>query len=377
MAVFHASVKIIGRASGRSAVGAAAYRSGECLTNERDGNTHDYTRKAGVVHQEIMTPENAPGWMRDRSQLWNGVEAAEKRKDSQLAREVEIALPRELSREEQIDLVRGFVKERCVAHGMVADIAIHEPHASDGEKQPHAHVMLTMRHIEGDGFGKKATEWNPDFAKKDGKALVADKSPLVDLRGAWAEHVNQALERANSPERVDHRSLATQRQAALEVLHDQARPEPERQAAERRAQDLDREPQPKLGAAAGMERRGIKTDRGDQFRAVQGRNEERRGVWQQVRDWGAQTLDKARDWGAQLQGGLKGLDLSGFKTASLAGALTGLNLSGFKAAQQQAQKPVMARRPTKEAIVSRQQDAGRELPRSVTRGPSKGGGFGR
>ena len=342
MAVFHASVKIIGRMAGRSSVAASAYRSGQCLTNERDGNTHDYTKKQGVVHQEIMAPENAPDWMGDRSQLWNGVEAAEKRKDSQLAREVEIALPRELSREEQINLVRGFVKERCVDHGMVADIAIHEPRASDGEKQPHAHIMLTMRHIEGDAFGKKATEWNPDFAKKDGKALVADKSPLVDLRGAWAEHVNKALERAHIPERVDHRSLAAQREAALEVSQDAARPEPERQAATVRAQGLDREPQPKMGAAHHMERRGIPTDRGDQMRGVQGRNEERRGVWQQVREWGAQAFEKAREWGADLAYSLKGMDLSPFREAGLAGDLRGLDLSSFKAAER-AQKQAQTR----------------------------------
>lgn len=333
MAVFHASVKIIGRTAGRSSVAASAYRSGQCLTNERDGNTHDYTKKSGVVHQEIMAPENAPGWMRDRSPLWNGVEAVEKRKDSQLAREVEVALPRELSREEQLNLVRGFVKERCVDHGMVADIAIHEPRASDGETQPHAHIMLTMRHIDGDAFGKKATEWNPDFTKKNGKALVSDKSPLVDLRGAWAEHVNKALERAHIPERVDHRSLSAQREAALEVSQDSSRPEPERQAATLCAQDLDREPQPKLGAAAAMERRGIKTDRGDQMRAVQDRNEERRGVWQQVREWSAQAFDKAREWGADLAQSLKGLDLSPFRDASLIGELRGLDLSSFKAAE--------------------------------------------
>ena len=332
MAVFHASVKIIGRAAGRSSVAAAAYRSGKCLTNERDGNTHDYTKKQGVVHQEIMAPDNAPDWMRDRSQLWNGVEAAEKRKDSQLAREVEIALPRELSREEQINLVRGFVKERCVDHGMVADIAIHEPRASDGDKQPHAHVMLTMRHIEGDAFGKKATEWNPDFAKKDGKALVADKSPLVDLRGAWAEHVNKALERAHIPERVDHRSLAAQREAALEVSQDPARPEPERQAATLRAQDLDREPQPKMGAAHHMERRGIPTDRGDQMRAVQGRNVERRQVWQQVREWGSHAFHKARDLGAQLRERLAGADLSGLRAANLRASLARADFSGLREA---------------------------------------------
>jgi hypothetical protein len=365
VAIYHASVKVVGRSGGRSSVAASAYRSGECLTNERDGNTHDYTKKQGVVHREIMAPENAPAWMRDRSKLWNGVEVAEKRKDAQLFRDVEVALPRELSREEQISLVRDFVKERCVDHGMVADIAVHEPRASDGDKQPHAHIMLTMRHIEGESFGNKAREWNPDFATKDGKGFVKDKSPLVDLREGWAEHTNRALERAHIPERIDHRSLTAQREAALEVSQDQARPEPERLVAERRAQDLDREPQPKLGAAAAMERRGTKTDRGDQMRAVQGRNEERRGVWQQVREWGAQALDKARDLAAELRERLAGADLSGLRTANLSAALAGADLSGLRQANQAAERakqPAMVRRPTKEAVVSRQ----------PSRTPSKG-----
>lgn len=365
VAIYHASVKVVGRGGGRSSVAASAYRSGECLTNERDGNTHDYTKKQGVVHREIMAPENAPAWMRDRSKLWNGVEVAEKRKDAQLFRDIELSLPRELSRKDQINLVRDFVKERCVDHGMVADIAIHEPRASDGEKQPHAHIMLTMRRIEGESFGNKAREWNPDFATKDGKGFVKDKSPLVDLREGWADHTNRALERAHIQERVDHRSLTAQREVALEVSQDQARSEPERLLAERRAQDLDREPQPKLGAAAAMERRGVQTDRGDQMRAAQGRNEERQGVWQQVREWGAQALDKARDWAVELRERLVGVDLSGLRTANLSAALAGADLSGLRQANQAAERakqPTMARRPTKEAVVSRQ----------PSRTPSKG-----
>ena len=302
VAIYHASVKIVSRSAGRSAVASAAYRSAERIPDRRTGQDHDYTRKEGVVHSEIMAPDNAPAWMRDRAELWNGVEAAEKRKDSQLAREIEVALPRELSRAQQVALVRSFVQERCVAHGMVADIAIHEPKASDGERQPHAHVMLTMRGIEGDGFGKKATEWNPEFGKAEGRAFVADKSPLADLREAWGEHVNAALERAQRPERVDHRSLDAQRVEAQRLAVDPQRPEPERAAAERRAQDLDREPQPKLGAAAaGLERQGVQTDRGDQWRAAQARNAERLGLWQQVREWGHLVRERAHQVADQVR----------------------------------------------------------------------------
>ncbi|MDE2343469.1 MAG: hypothetical protein KGL63_08790, partial [Betaproteobacteria bacterium] len=161
---------------------------------------------------------------------------------------------------------------------------------------------------------------------------------VEQLRDVWGGLTNRALEREGVGERVDHRSLAAQREGAMERSHDQARPEPERQAAEREAQDLDREPTVHLGpAASALERRGQNSERGDQMRAVQGRNEERAGLWQQVREWGAQALDKAREWGADLAQSLKGLDLSPFREASLAGDLRGLDLSGFKAAERQGQ----------------------------------------
>lgn len=147
MAIYHCNCKIIGRSGGRSAVGAAAYRSGEKITNDYDGITHDYTNKGGVVYAEIMLPENAPQEWQDRATLWNEVERAEKDSRAQLAREYEVALPRELSREEQIQLVRGFVQENFVKNGMCADIAIHDK--EDGN--PHAHILLTMRPIDEKG----------------------------------------------------------------------------------------------------------------------------------------------------------------------------------------------------------------------------------
>lgn len=202
MAIYHASVKIIGRSTGRSAVASAAYRAAERMTNERDGVTHDYTRKRNVRHVEILTPEGAPEWMKDRARLWNEIERVERRKDSQLARELELALPRELTLEQQIDLVREYLK-RFTDAGMVADLAIHEPVAGDGKPQPHVHVMLTMRHIDGDGFGRRATEWNPEFG---GRGFVKGKSPLMEIRESWEDAVNAALARAGRRERVDARS---------------------------------------------------------------------------------------------------------------------------------------------------------------------------
>lgn len=147
MAIYHCSIKIISRGKGKSAVAAAAYRSGENLTNEYDGITHDYTRKGGVVHTEILLPDHAPAEYADRAVLWNAVEKIEKAKNAQLAREIEIALPHELTREQGISLVREYVKEQFVSAGMCADIAIHDK--QDGN--PHAHILLTVRPLNENG----------------------------------------------------------------------------------------------------------------------------------------------------------------------------------------------------------------------------------
>jgi hypothetical protein len=146
MADFHFHGKVISRSKGRSAVGAAAYRSGEKLTNEKDGVTHDYTKKGGVVYSEIMLCENAPTEYKDRATLWNAVESTATANE-RLARDFDIALPLELSRGEQIDLVRNYVNDNFVKAGMCADFAIHDK----GDGNPHAHIMLTMRPIDETG----------------------------------------------------------------------------------------------------------------------------------------------------------------------------------------------------------------------------------
>jgi hypothetical protein len=143
IAIFHCHLKIIGRTSGRSSVGAAAYRTGERLKNEYDGVTHDFTNKRGIVYTEIMLPANAPTEYQNRETLWNAVEKSEKAKNAQTAREIEIGIPKELDKTDQIELVRGYVQHNFVDCGMCADIAIHDK--KDGN--PHAHIMLTMRSI--------------------------------------------------------------------------------------------------------------------------------------------------------------------------------------------------------------------------------------
>lgn len=273
MAIYHLSAKVIGRSGGRSSVAAAAYRSGERLRDARQDREHDYTRKGGVVHTEILAPESAPDWMRDRDQLWNAVEAIERRKDAQLAREIEVALPRELDRGARLELLRGFVQREFVDRGMIADMAVHEGKARDGQSQPHAHVMLTMRELTGDGFGKKDRSWNaPDL--------------LVGWREAWAREANTALERAGRSERIDHRSLDAQRAEAEQEV-ERARHGRQDELAlehEKRVVELSREPEPKIGpSATALEKRGITTERGDAFRAAQDRNAQRQDLgWRQL-----------------------------------------------------------------------------------------------
>jgi Ti-type conjugative transfer relaxase TraA len=197
MAIYHCSANIISRGDGKSAVAAAAYRSGEKLHDERLGVEHDYTLKQDVLHTEILLPKDAPDWMSNREKLWNAVEAIEKRKDSQLAREFNLALPRELTQAQNIALAREFVQEQFVKKGMVADLAIHSGHASDGQDQPHMHVMLTMRDVTPEGFGQKNRDWNK-------------KEHLLEWREAWAEKVNHHLAREGHDLRIDHRSFEEQ-----------------------------------------------------------------------------------------------------------------------------------------------------------------------
>jgi len=234
MAIYHLSVKVISRSAGRSAVAAAAYRSAGQLHDERIDRTHDFTNKSGVVHSEVLLPEGAPEHLSDREQLWNAVEASEKRKDAQLSREVEFAIPRELNREEGIRLARDFVEREFVDRGMIADLNVHWDVGADGLAKPHAHVMLTMREVDGDGFGAKARDWN--------------RTEMVEQwRERWANHVNQRLAELDIDARIDHRSLE--------------------------AQGIGLEPQDKIGPAASwMEGRGLEAERIEEHRAIAERN---------------------------------------------------------------------------------------------------------
>ncbi|MFA5503184.1 MAG: Ti-type conjugative transfer relaxase TraA [Bacilli bacterium] len=197
MAIYHFSAKVISRARGSSAVAAAAYRSGARLEDERLGRAHDFSAKAGVVHSEVLLPDGAPARWADRGVLWNEVEAREVRKDAQLAREVEFAIPRELSQADGVRLARDFVAREFVAKGMVADLNVHWDVGSDGMAKPHAHVMLALRAAGPEGFGAKVRDWNAT-------------ERLVEWRQAWADLANARLAELGFDARIDARSLKDQ-----------------------------------------------------------------------------------------------------------------------------------------------------------------------
>lgn len=234
MAIYHFSAKVISRSSGSSAVASAAYRSAERLHDDRLDRSHDFTNKAGVVHSEVMLPDGAPERLGDRSTLWNEVEATELRKDAQLSREVEFAIPRELDQQQGIELARDFVRTEFVERGMIADLNVHWDYGADGLAKPHAHVMLTMREVNEDGFGAKVRDWN--------------RTELISTwRERWAEHVNERLASLDIDARIDHRSLE--------------------------AQGIDLEPQTKIGAPS--LRMGPVADRLIEHHAIARENGER------------------------------------------------------------------------------------------------------
>ena len=276
MAIYHLEAKVVSRGAGRSAVAASAYLSCSRLYNDYDGIQHDYTKKQGLVWQQVFLPEYAPQEWKDREKLWNAVEEVETAKDSRLAREFVVALPIELSREEQIELLQEFIREQFISDGMCADAAIHD---TDGHN-PHAHILLTVRPLDEQGKWQYKTEkeylcmkngeergftaaefkaaqnegWEKQYPYKVGKKKVymtpsaadaqelvrADKHPkstrygrqnpiserwnseeqLAAWRAAWADVSNRYLERAGREERIDHRSNAARGLDEIPTIHE-------------------------------------------------------------------------------------------------------------------------------------------------------------
>lgn len=281
IAIYHCSIKIVSRGKGKSAVAAAAYRSGEKLTNEWDGLTHDYTKKGGVVHSEILLPAHAPPAFSDRSTLWNSVELSEKSNNAQLAREVEIALPVELSREEQTRLVREYCSSQFVSKGMIADFNLHDT----GGGNPHAHILLTMRPLDEKGawLPKSKKEYvldeNGEKIRLPSGRYKTRKVDLVDWnnrenaevwRMAWADLANEFLAQNNRPERIDHRSYERQGIDQIPTVH--------------------------VGVSATqMEKKGIVTERGELNRSIKAANRILREIRRLVRglkDWIAELKER-------------------------------------------------------------------------------------
>ncbi len=303
MAIYHLEAKVVSRGTGRSAVAAAAYMSCSQILNDYDGVQHDYTRKQGLVWQQVFLPEHAPQEWQDRSVLWNAVEENEKTKDSRLAREFVVALPIELNKEKWISLLTDFIQEQFISDGMCADVCIHD---TDGHN-PHAHIMLTVRPLDEQGNWQYKTEkeylcvrngeergftsaefkmaqadgWEKQYQYKVGKKKVymppsvaeaqgferVSKLPkstkygrqnpisaqwnsdeqLVLWREAWADTVNRSLERSGMEERIDHRSHA--------------------------ARGLDEQPTVHEGVIAqALERKGIISDRCELNRQIKADN---------------------------------------------------------------------------------------------------------
>lgn len=262
MAIYHLHVRFVQRSKGRSSVAASAYRAGEKLTDERTGEVFDFRHKAHVQHRDVLLPEHVPEALAEREYLWNTVETGLKRKDSQPAFEVEMALPRELSPQQRVRLVRDFAKQHFVKEGLVVDLCIHKDLASDGGEHPHCHMLITTRRWNSDGSMDKAARDMQDSpallrkiyaleqeGKVDEALLAAKGTNLASWRKAWADYANDTLADSGSDARIDHRTLLAQRVA--------------------------REALPYIGAAFHREIEGIRgwlAERVEAFKAISWRN---------------------------------------------------------------------------------------------------------
>lgn len=234
MAIYHLSLKAIQRSKGRSSTASAAYRSRVKITDQRTGQTYDYTHKKGVEGRVIFTPD---GSKISREELWNLAEAAERRKDGIPAREYELALPWELDKKQRIELAKNFCVMLVKRYGIAADVALHAPTQEGDQRNFHAHVQITTRRLVNGSLGAKC-DFELSGTERRKKGLKSQKEELDDIRQEWERMVNASLEAAGLPERVSRKSLSDQ--------------------------GISRPPTVHLGVAAtAMERRGIQTDRGD------------------------------------------------------------------------------------------------------------------
>ncbi|HGD9446028.1 TPA: MobQ family relaxase [Streptococcus agalactiae] len=284
---FHFSVNIISRGKGKSAVASAAYISGEKIKNEWDGVTHDYTKKQGVISKEIFLPDHAPKEYKDRKTLWNSVELFEKNSNAQLARNFIISLPKELSIEENKKMIEEYVQNNFVKEGMIVDLAIHDE-SREGNQNIHAHIMTIVRPINEDGtWGQKSKkeyildEKGEKILNKNGKPKTRkveltswnDKGNVEKWRENFSDLCNKYLERAGAEKRVDHRSFKRQGIKQIPTIH--------------------------LGASASaMERKGIRTEKGDINREIKKQNELLKNIGGEIKkitSWLAGFKDKLKE----------------------------------------------------------------------------------
>ncbi len=257
MAIFHCSAKIFKRSEGKNSLASAAYRSGQELYDERTETRFKFAGADRVMHTEIIAPADAPEWALDRQGLWNSVEQSEKRKDSQLAREFELALPGELDLDQQRDLVRGWAAAQFTAHGIVADVAIHDGRRSNKPANPHAHVMTSMRTLHPTGWDSKKHR------------AFEDRAKIEEWRSSWADHANRALKLAGHDVEISHLSHA--------------------------ARGLEEKPQIKEGLAArGIEAKGGISDRMDENRRIRDLNKRLRDRLKAIKDRVLDALGKAQ-----------------------------------------------------------------------------------
>ena len=221
MAIYHCTTKTVNRSSGRTAVASMAYRAGEKLKDERTGLTHDFTKKGGVAHTEIISNLDIDI---DRSQLWNLAEQSENRKDARTAREWVIALPDELNPDQRKDLAKDFARSLVDRYGVIADIAIHEPSKGGSDKNHHAHIMLTTRKAELDTDNNLILTTKADIELSNAKRkilnLATTQDEIKQIRETWANLANHALERAGIQEKIDHRSYADQGNGLQATIHE-------------------------------------------------------------------------------------------------------------------------------------------------------------
>ena len=284
---FHFSVNIISRGKGKSAVASAAYISGEKIKNEWDGVTHDYTKKQGVISKEIFLPDHAPKEYKDRKTLWNSVELFEKNSNAQLARNFIISLPKELSIEENKKMIEEYVQNNFVKEGMIVDLAIHDE-SREGNQNIHAHIMTIVRPINEDGtWGQKSKkeyildEKGEKILSKNGKPKTRkvelttwnDKGNVEKWREKFSDLCNEYLAKNNIEKRVDHRSFKRQGIKQIPTIH--------------------------LGASASaMERKGIRTEKGDINREIKKQNELLKNIGNEIKkisSWLAGFKDKLKE----------------------------------------------------------------------------------